>query len=306
MAAGERGPAVCIVNPASGVQRGRTIEQRIATELPEADCWFTRHPGHGIALGRQAVEDGYGTVVAVGGDGTLSEVANGVLVAGGEKVRLAYVPAGTCNDFARGLRPVADLGGLLDRARDRETDVGEVTFTRPDGTRGHRYFLVSCTVGLISVIGQRFTEKTPANRVLKRLNLQLAETASSIRTLARWRPVAVRLELDGEPSHQIITNLAVLKVPYFAGGLTFGRAEPPRAGYLDAVRVGGVGRAGVAGLMWRVFRGAAAGHPAIHRQEVRTVRVDADSPLPVEVDGEIVGRTPAEFSIHQSRLTTVV
>ncbi|MDG4792960.1 diacylglycerol kinase family protein [Micromonospora sp. WMMD1082] len=306
MAADEHDPVVCIVNPASGVQRGRTIEQRIAAELPEAQCWSTRHPGHGIALGRQAVEDGYGTVVAVGGDGTLSEVANGMLAAGGEKVRLAYVPAGTCNDFARGRQPVAHLGDLLDRTRDRETDVGTVTFTRPDGTPGHRYFLVSGTVGLISVIGQRFTEKTPVNRVLKRLNLPLAQTASSLGTLARWRPVAVRWELDGEPSHQIVTNLAVLKVPYFAGGLTFGRTQPAQAGYLDAVRVAGVGRIGVVGLMWRVFRGAAAGHPAIHRQEVRTVRIDADSPLPVEVDGEIVGHTPAEFSIHPSCLATVV
>lgn len=306
MAADEHDGIVCIVNPASGVQRRRTIEQRLAAELPDAVCWPTRHPGHGIALGRQAVEDGYRMVVAVGGDGTLSEVANGILEAGEEKVRLAYVPAGTCNDFARGLRPAANLGDLLDRTRDRETDVGTVTFTRPDGTRGHRYFLVSCTAGLISVIGQRFTEKTPINRMLKRLSLQLAETASSVRALAGWRPVAVRLELDGEPSNQTITNLAVLKVPYFAGGLTFGSAQPPQAGYLDAVRVTGVGRIGVVGLMWQVFRGAAAGHPAIHRQEVRTVRIDADSPLPIEVDGEIVGYTPAEFSVHPSRLTTMV
>ncbi|RIV39084.1 diacylglycerol/lipid kinase family protein [Micromonospora radicis] len=306
MAADEQDRVVCVVNPSSGVRRGRTTEQRIAAELPDAQCWVTRYPGHGIALGRQAVEDGYGTVVAVGGDGTLSEVANGMLAAGGEKVRLGYVPAGTCNDFARGRRPVAHLGGLLDRTRDQQTDVGTVTFTRPDGTRGHRYFLVGGTVGLISVIGQRFTEKTPVNRVLKRLHLPLAETASSLRTLARWRPVAVRLELDGEPSHRIITNLAVLKVPYFAGGLTFGRPRPARAGHLDAVRVAGVGRVGVVGLMWRVFRGAAAGHPAIHLQEVRTVRVDADRPLPVEVDGEIVGSTPAEFSVHPSCLTTVV
>ncbi|GAA0362107.1 diacylglycerol kinase family lipid kinase [Micromonospora gifhornensis] len=304
--AGEHDRVVCIVNPASGVRRRRTIARRLAAELPEAQCWFTRHPGHGVALGRQAVEDGYATVVAVGGDGTLSEVANGILTAGGEKVRLAYVPAGTCNDFARGQRPVSNLGGLLDRTQDRETDVGTVTFTRPDGTRDHRYFLVSCTVGLISVIGQRFTEKTPVNRVLKRLSLQLAETASSVRTLTGWRPVAVRLELDGEPSDQVITNLAVLKVPYFAGGLTFGHAQPPQAGRLDAVRVAGVGRLGVVGLMWQVFRGAAAGHPAIHRQEVRRVRIDADSPLPVEVDGELVGFTPAEFSVHPSCLKTVV
>lgn len=85
MAADENDRVVCIINPASGVQRRRTIVQRIAAELPEAECWSTRYPGHGIALGRQAVEDGYGTVVAVGGDGTLSEVANGLLEGAGRR-----------------------------------------------------------------------------------------------------------------------------------------------------------------------------------------------------------------------------
>lgn len=306
MAADDRERVVCIVNPASGVRRRRMIEQRLAGELPEADRWRTRYPGHGIDLGRQAVADGYRTVVAVGGDGTLSDVANGVLEAGDEKVRLGYVPAGTCNDFARGLKPVTDLGDLLDRTRDRETDVGTVTFTRPDGTPAHRFFLVSCTVGLVSVIGQRFTEKTPVNRVLKRFNLQLAEAASSARVLVSWKPFDVQVELDGERSRHAVTNVAVLKVPYFAGGLTFGSAEPPEAGHLDAVQILGVGRASVLGLMWQVLRGNAALHPAIRRRQVHTLRIDADTPVPLEVDGEISGYTPAAFSVHPSRLTTVV
>jgi diacylglycerol kinase (ATP) len=306
MAVDERQGVVCIVNPTSGIRRRRTVEQRLAVELPHAECWPTRYPGHGIDLGRRAVEEKYRTVVAVGGDGTLSEVANGILEAAGEAVRLAYVPAGTCNDFARGVRTVANLGDLLDCTGDRDTDVGSVTFTRPDGTPGHRYFLVSCTVGLISVIGQRFTAKTPVNRLLKRLSLPVAEAFSGGRVLAGWRPVPVRLELDGQPFRHTVTNLAVLKVPYFAGGLTFGSTRPPRSGRLDAVQVLGIGRSGVARLMWQVFRGGAGRHPAIRRQEVRTVAIDADSPLPVEVDGEIVGSTPAVFSVHRSRLTTVV
>ncbi|GGM61201.1 hypothetical protein GCM10011608_52820 [Micromonospora sonchi] len=301
---GER--VVCIVNPTSGVQRRRMIEQRLAAELPAADCWRTRYPGHGIELGRRAVLDGYRTVIAVGGDGTLSDVANGVLEAGDEKVRLGYVPAGTCNDFARGRAPVANLGCLLDRTRDRETDVGAVTFSRADGTSAHRFFLASCTAGLVSVIGRAFTEKTPVNRVLKRLNLQFAEAASSARVLAGWKPVEVRLDMDGERSRQAVTNIAVLKVPYIAGGLTFGSAEPPEAGHLDVVQALGVGRIGVIGLMWQVFRGNAGGHPAIRRRQVRTLRIDADTPLPLEVDGEIVGYTPAAFSVHPSRLLTVV
>ncbi|MDG4785141.1 diacylglycerol kinase family protein [Micromonospora sp. WMMD1102] len=306
MAADDGERVVCIVNPTSGVQRRRLIEQRLAVELPGADRWQTRHPGHAVELGRQAVADGYRTVVAIGGDGTLSDVANGILAAGDEKVRLAYVPAGTCNDFVRGLDPVTDLGQLLDSGRDRATDVGAVTFTRADGSSGHRYFLVNCTVGLISTIGLRFTEKTPVNRVLKRVNLQLAEVASGARTLAGWKPVEARLELDGEPSRHPLSNLAVLKVPYFAGGLTFGSTRPAEPGQLDAVAVLGLGRAGVLGLMWRVLRGSAAGHPAIRRRQVRTVAVDADIPLPVEVDGEIVGYTPATFSVHPAQLTTVV
>ncbi|WP_460917205.1 diacylglycerol/lipid kinase family protein [Plantactinospora veratri] len=94
--------------------------------------------------------------------------------------------------------------------------------------------------------------------------------------------------------------------PVLRRGLTFGSTEPPEAGCLDAVQVLGLGRVGVLGTMWQVLRGNGTRHPAIRRRQVRTLRIEAETPLPLEVDGEIVGQTPATFSVHPSRLTTVV
>jgi YegS/Rv2252/BmrU family lipid kinase len=299
-------PAVCIVNPAAGVRRRARLEARIAAELPGAVVRHTRHPGHAAEIARRAVDDGCQTVIAVGGDGTLSEAANGMLAADrADPVRLAFVPAGTCNDFARG-RPVADdLRALLDPGRDQLVDVGKVTYSRPGGGRATRYFLVSCTAGLVSVIGERFTGKTPVNRVLKRLSLPLAETAAGLRVLATWRPVRLRLDLDGTELRCTATNVAVLNVPFFAGGLSFGDGTTPDDGFLDTVVVDALGRVGVLELMWRLFRGKTGDHRAVRRWPLRTVGIDAEEPIPVEVDGEIIGRTPATFTVLPARLPTV-
>jgi diacylglycerol kinase (ATP) len=303
------GPAVCIVNSTAGVRRGRAIEERISVELPDAVIRHTDHGGHATKIARQAVADGYRTVIAVGGDGTLSETANGVLAANrSDSVRLGFVPAGTCNDFVRGRSVASDLRALLDPDRDRKVDVGKVTYRRRSGATASRYFLVNCTVGIVSMIGHTFTEKTAANRILKRLSLPLAEAVSSARVLTGWRPIPLRLSVDGDELRCTATNVAVLKVPFFAGGLSFAGGAAPGDGYLDTVLVDGLGRNGVVNLMWQLFRGRAGDHDAVRRWSTHEVRVESDEsrpPLPVEVDGEIVGMTPAVFSVEPARLLTV-
>jgi diacylglycerol kinase (ATP) len=298
--------AVWIVNPAAGVRGRRSVEDRIRSDVPGALILHTRRPGEATDIARDMEAKGYRTVIAVGGDGTLSEVANGLLADGaGNSVRLGFVPAGTCNDFVRGRAVATDLRALLVSARAQQVDVGSVTYTPSGGGVETRFFLVGCTIGLVSTIGVRFTEKTTVNRIIKRISLPLAEVMTGIRTIARWRPVRLNLELDDEQMECSATNLAVMKVPFFAGGLTFGAGGAADSGLLDLVLVEALSRPRVVGMMWTLFRGKAEGHPSVRRWSVRRVLVDAEHPVPLEVDGEIVGYTPAEFSVIPRRLLTV-
>jgi diacylglycerol kinase (ATP) len=297
--------AIWVVNPVAGVGRGRANADRLRRELPAANVHVTARAGEAAEVARAAVRGGLHTVIVVGGDGTLTEVVDAVVdedPAGATAV--GFVPAGTCNDFARCRDVSPTLGGLLDRGRARRIDVGRVTCTTPDGPVT-RHFVVNCTVGLVSALGERFTRKTRANLALKRLSLPLAQTVLGLDTLARWRALPLRLAVDGTPFEASATNLAVMKVPYFAGGLSFGEHGAIDDGHLATVLVEGCGRARTAHAMWCAYRRRLERHPGVRHWPARHVRVDCDRPFPVEVDGEIAGTTPAEFRVLPRRLLTI-
>jgi YegS/Rv2252/BmrU family lipid kinase len=307
-AAGERLPldgALWIVNPIAGVGGGRANAERLHAELPDARVRTTTRGGEAAELARAAVADGLHTVVVVGGDGTLTEVVHAVVDAGASPdFAVGFVPAGTCNDFSRGRDVSPRLADLLDRGRAMATDVGRVTYATPDGPET-RHFIVNCTVGLVSAIGERFTRKTRSNLALKRINLELAQAVDGVATLARWRPLPLQLEVDGERVESNAINLGVMKVPYFAGGLSFGDFGAIDDGRLATVLVTGDGRADATRAMVRAFRGRLAGRPELTHWPAEHVRVDCERSFPVEVDGEIAGTTPAEFEILPKRLLTI-
>lgn len=297
--------ALWIVNPIAGVGRGRTNAQRLRAELPGAEVRETTRAGEAAELARAAVAGGLHTVVVVGGDGTLTEVVEAAVGSGaGPDFAIGFVPAGTCNDFSRCREVSPRLADLLDRGRAIATDVGQVTVTTPAGPVT-RHFVVNCTIGLVSAIGERFTRKTRGNLFLKRINLELAQAADGVAALARWRPLPLRLDVDGERVESNAVNLGVMKVPHFAGGLSFGDYGAIDDGRLAAVLVRGDGRAHATAAMWRAFRGRLEGRPELTHWPAEHVRVDCERSFPVEVDGEIAGTTPAEFRILPRRLLTI-
>jgi diacylglycerol kinase (ATP) len=300
--------ALWIVNPVAGPRgRARAAEERLRRELPGAHVHRTGGPGEAAAAARAAVRDGCHTVVVLGGDGTLTEVAGAVLDEDDSgEVAVGFVPAGTCNDFARGRQLATELGQLLDRRRARAVDAGRVSYAAPGG-RESRWFVVNCTVGVVSAIGERFTRKGGRlGEALKRLSVTLAQGFYGALAIARWRRPPVTLRLDSECVTGDATNVAVLKVPYFAGGLTFGAARgAPDDGRLEVVLIDGMSRPRVLAMLMRAFTHRLDGHPAIRSWLVRELGVEAAEALPVEVDGEIVGTTPAEFSVHRRRLLTI-
>jgi len=186
------GEAVWIVNPIAGV-RGSDYERRLRQALPDAVVRHTTGVHHATELAREAVRDGARTIAVVGGDGTLAEAANGVLdenPAG--DVVLGFVPAGTCNDYARGREVNSDPRALLDPRRATRVDVGRITCTGPNGPES-RWFLCSCTIGIVSVMAASFTRKTRVNLAVKRVSVGLAQALFGVGELARWRPVGMRI-----------------------------------------------------------------------------------------------------------------
>ncbi len=297
--------ALFVVNPMAGAGRRDENERRIRSDVPGARIHRTTHRGEASAVAAAATRAGVPLIVVVGGDGTLGEVVDGIVRARGDwSPAVGFVPAGTCNDFARGRELCRSLSELLVCDRAGPVDVGRVTFQTQDGL-ATRHFVVNCTIGLVTAIGERFTRKGRIGQALKRRSVTLAEAVYSIDALLHWRPVRLRIESDAGAFAAPVTNLGVLNVPYFAGGLSFGPVVAPDDGLLTLAVVAGMPRAAVARVVWKAFRQRLAEDASLRCWSASEIRVDAERPTPVEVDGEIAGWTPATFTVLPGRLMTI-
>ncbi|WP_322796640.1 acylglycerol kinase family protein, partial [Tepidiforma sp.] len=145
-----------IVNPASGGGRTRhrigALIDAIERAGLEEDCLFTTRPGEATELAREAIAAGRTFLVACGGDGTVKEVANGIMDAGAnERVLLGTIGLGTGKDIAKCLgigRPARALRAIAERA-ERRVDIGRVTAVGEDGGEVVRYFLLECSAGWV-------------------------------------------------------------------------------------------------------------------------------------------------------------
>src|ERR1700676_3855537 len=147
-----------IINPQSAAGATRSAWPRIASDLRSHfgafRLAFTERPGQGTALAADAARKGVKLIIACGGDGTISEVANGILLSGEDR-ELGILPSGTGGDFRRTIRiPVRtrDAADILRNGRGRRIDVGRVTFINHDGAQETRYFLGVASFGMSAAV----------------------------------------------------------------------------------------------------------------------------------------------------------
>ena len=167
-ALGARTRPLVIVNPRSGGGRaGRTFDDVravIERRLGPVDVAFTRQPAHAIALAREAAENGTALLIAVGGDGTLHEVANGVLDAGvGDRTAVGYVGQGTGGDFRRTLGIEHRLDAYVESIASGRTlavDAGKLRFLARDGAHATRWFVNILSAGMGGLVDRYVSETT--------------------------------------------------------------------------------------------------------------------------------------------------
>jgi diacylglycerol kinase (ATP) len=299
-----------ILNPAAGKGRAERLWPELAGRLRGIGIDFTQAvtcgPGDAIELARQAVEDGAGRIIVAGGDGTLNEVVNGCVQAGGAGTRLpelALLPIGTGTDFARGLGigSVEEALAALQRGHARPIDLGEVEYRDESGRERERAFINVADFGLGPVVSNHIAHGS------RRLG-QAAYLYGALRAIAGYQQAEVRLTVDGALAYEGPSGiLAIGNGCYFGGGMAITPKARPDDGLLDVVVLGATDRRELAGgLLPRVYRGTHLRHPAVHLARGVRVEVAATPPLPLEVDGEVVGTTPASFALLPRRLTVLV
>jgi diacylglycerol kinase (ATP) len=288
--------AVFLVNPASaGGTTGRRwpeIAHRCAALGLHGDALLSQESGHLGALARQAVQDGVELLVVVGGDGSVNEVVNGV--AGLRGFELAVLPHGTGWDFVRtyGISRKLDeaVATVLD-GNVREIDLGLVTFRTWAGAEGRSYFANVASAGISGAIARR------ANETSKALGGKVSYYWATLAVFVGWQTGELRVTVEDETRAGRMIDVMVANGRYLGGGMMMCPEAEPDDGLFDVMLIGDVTKRDLLFVLPKTYRGKHLPHPRLELLRGRTVTVDADDPLPVELDGEQPGTTPARFEI---------
>lgn len=296
-----------IVNPVAG--RGRTVrwwrelEPVLRRELPAAAVHFTDAPGAAVALSRRACEEGYGRIIAVGGDGTVHEVVNGMAGSGS---LLGIIPTGTGNDFARTLsipRRPSEAARTVVAGHTATVDLGCITAAGGSGETRERYFAGVAGIGFDAEVAAE------VNRNRRRSWAgygTLPYVLCLLRVLFSYRNAPVSLSLDGRTREAAVLLVAVGNGRAYGGGMRITPLADATDGLFDVCAAGDVGKLEVLLLIPRVYTGRHIHHPKVSYQRAGRVEIECRRPLAVHADGEVVGTTPAAFTLIPRGLRVIV
>jgi diacylglycerol kinase (ATP) len=289
---------VFLVNPASNNgatgKRWPELAHRAARLGLTGETLFSERPGHLIELAERASRDGAGLLVAVGGDGTLSETVNGVLRAG-LPTEVATIPLGTGMDFVRTYGIPTRFEDAVSVARDgtvRTIDAGRVSYRRWDGVEAERYVANVGSVGMSAAVAQR------ANGMSKALGGRATFFYALVRVFLEWKNTIVTVELDGgERREARLHDVIVANGQWHGGAMHLAPDAQPDDGLFDVVLIGDVTKLDFVTTAPKIYKGTYLAHPKVELVRAKSVSVDAPERLPIELDGEQVGTTPARFEV---------
>lgn len=294
-----------IVNPASGRPgRGRgwrAIEQALQRTKLCFDVTHTQHPGHGETLAREALHDGRRHIVAVGGDGSVNEIVQGILTAGlpdTRAVTLAVAPHGTGNDWARSLGITRDPARIAEVVAAGQTmlhDVGFVDFPETVGIR--RWFINVAGAGYDAYVSERVPRPVPSASTYLRVALS---------GLASYRSPDFRITAGTETIAGRLLLAFVANARFCGNRMHVAPTASMDDGLLDVLAVNELSLLQVLPKLVKLYRGRILGDRAVRHLRASTVRIETRPPVAVQADGQIVGRTPAEFGVQRQALRVVI
>ena len=297
--------AFVVINPLAGSGRtGRRwpgIANALSDRIGSFEHAFTSGPGDATKRVRQAVEAGAKLVIAVGGDGTVSEAVNGFAGDDGSVRRgctFAVISAGTGADFARSLGPSADPLRDIASGKQRRIDLGRVTYTDDNGNPASRLFINIAGMGLSgevdrAVNGARMTGLLPG---------KAAYYIATLGALLRHRSRTVRLTIDDREELTVdLTMAAIANGRYFGGGMHVAPNARLDSGEFEIVILRGGSKLTLAKDLRQVYRGAHMNHRMIVARTGRRVVAETvgqpEFRVPLDIDGESPGCLKATFEI---------
>lgn len=295
-----------IVNPASGGGAARRYWPRLARELADRGLRFraseSESPGHASVLARDAVESGATRLLAVGGDGTLHELVNGLRAqqrVPPVEVTVAVAPQGSGNDWARthGMpRDPRQLAEAMAAGRARRVDLGLAACAAPGGRTHTVAFHNAAGAGLDAAVVRATSARGPR---------ALAYAVALVRALARFRAPLFTVTAAGERRDaRCLTAIAAIG-PDCGGGMRLAPDARPDDGAFELVTVAELPLRHALALVPGLWSGRSAADPAFRTIRCAAARIAASPACDVEADGQLIGGTPLEVEMVPGGLTAL-
>ena len=222
----------------------------------------------------------------------MNEVVNGL--AGADGVELAIVPRGTGVDFVRTFGIPTRLEAAVEvvlRGTTRRIDLGKVGYRAWSGVSAEQYFANIASVGMSGAIAKRTNETT------KTFGGKASYLWATLAVFARWQPAEVRISVDDAIRGGRMQDVIVANGRCFGGGMRICPDASPEDGLFDVLLIGAITKADLLWTMPKIYRGTHLPHPKAELLRGRTVSVESDEPIPVELDGEQPGTTPVRLEV---------
>ena len=273
-------------------KRWPEIAHRAAQRGLDGDALISERPGQLTSLAADAVAGGATRLVVVGGDGSVNEVVNGIADAHG--VELAVIPRGTGWDFVRTFDIPRDVDAAVDVALTgsvREIDLGAVTYRTWGGEEARSVFANVASAGISGAIAQR------ANESSKALGGKVSYYWATLAVFFGWQTGEMRVTVDGESRSGKMIDAVVCNGRYLGGGMMMCPDAEPDDGVFDVLLIGDVTKRDLLLVLPKTYKGNHLPHPRLELLRGKVVTVESAEPLPIELDGEQPGTTPARFEV---------
>jgi diacylglycerol kinase (ATP) len=286
-----------ILNPYANRWRAGSRVDEVRAALAAADLQpdiiQTEKPREAIALAETAVTEGYDAVIAAGGDGTLNEVANGLLRAAGEYPTMPFgvMPIGTANDFSDMVGLPRDLNAaaqIIAAGQMRQIDAGRVN---------DYFFINNCAVAMEPMI-------TIENIRMKRLSGELRYVVALVKGLIKLKAWQMQVRWDDGGHDGPAYLLSVCNGPR-TGGFYMAPDAAVDDGLFDFVFAPEVPKLTVLTILVKLFRKTHIFHPQVVYGRTRHIHITSSPGTPIHADGEIIAEaaTQIEYQILPGKLT---
>ena len=215
-------------------------------------------------------------------------------IAGLERVELAVVHRGTGGDFVRTFEIPHKLEAALDVARGtttRAVDLGRATYRTWEGAEETKWFANAASAGLSGAVAKR------VNETGKALGGKVSYAWSTVAVFTRWRNAQLTVEVGDEKRSGSMYDVIVANGRYIGGGMKITPDAEPDDGAFDVLLIGDISKADLVRNLPKLYRGTHLPHPKAEVLRGATASIDAAIPLPVQLDGEQPGTTPATFEV---------